>query len=202
MKVIGLCGGSGSGKGSSCEVFRELGIPSIDTDAVYREITASPGDCIAALADEFGSEIITENGSLNRKRLAEIVFSGDDSALRLARLNRIAHKFILDETRRRLAYYEQAGTPAAIVDAPVLFESGFDDECDILICIIADRDVRIARIMARDGITREEAEKRILSQLSDEELISRCDYVISNNYDISHLKTEVKHVLNKILDNN
>lgn len=200
MKIIGLCGGSGSGKGSACNLFRKYGIPFIDTDAVYREITDSPSECVTALEKEFGSEIITESGVLDRKALASIVFSGEGSEHRLARLNEITHKYILDETRRRLDEYRRMDALAAIVDAPVLFESGFDRECDFLVCVIADRDVRIERIMNRDGITREAAERRIDAQLSDEELVSRCDYMIRNDYDLAYLKQEVKAVLKKILE--
>ena len=199
MIIIGLCGGSGSGKGSVCKIFSEFGIPCIDTDAVYREITSAPGECLTALQNEFGIEIITESGALNRKKLASIVFSGEDSKLRLERLNEITHKYILDETKRRLDNYRTMGAAAAIVDAPVLFESGFDRECDVIVLVVAERELRITRIMIRDGITRKEAEQRINSQISDDELMLRCDYMIRNDYDLSYLKQEVKTVLKKIL---
>lgn len=199
MIIIGLCGGSGSGKGSVCKIFSEFGIPCIDTDAVYREITSAPGECLTALQNEFGIEIITESGALNRKKLASIVFSGEDSKLRLERLNEITHKYILDETKRRLDNYRTMGDAAAIVDAPVLFESGFDRECDVIVLVVAERELRITRIMSRDGITRKEAEQRINSQISDDELMLRCDYMIRNDYDLSYLKQEVKTVLKKIL---
>ena len=199
MIIIGLCGGSGSGKGSVCKIFSEFGIPCIDTDAVYREITSAPGECLTALQNEFGIEIITESGTLNRKKLASIVFSGEDSKLRLERLNEITHKYILDETKRRLDNYRTMGAAAAIVDAPVLFESGFDRECDVIVLVVAERELRITRIMSRDGITRKEAEQRINSQISDDELMLRCDYMIRNDYDLSYLKQEVKTVLKKIL---
>ena len=199
MKIIGLCGGSGSGKGSACRIFRECGITCIDTDAIYREITASSSECLTALEREFGSEIIDKKGALNRKLLAEIVFSGEGSESRLVRLNEISHRYILDETRRRLKHYEETGAIAAVVDAPVLFESGFDRECDLIVCVLADKEIRIERIMRRDGISREEAEKRIASQLSDEELINRCDYIIRNDRDLEFLEAEVKSVIKKIL---
>ncbi|MBQ8414000.1 MAG: dephospho-CoA kinase [Clostridia bacterium] len=201
MKIIGLCGGSGSGKGMVCQLFLELGIPSVDTDAVYREITSAPGRCLDALADEFGKDIIGEDGALDRKLLASLVFSGDGAEKRLARLNLISHKFILDETRDRLRSFEKNGANFAIVDAPVLFESGFDSECDGVICVVADREIRIGRIMGRDNITREGAERRIAAQLSDEELISRSDYVIRNNSDICDLRREVIGVYNKLKNN-
>ena len=195
MKVIGLCGGSGSGKGVVCQLFQELGIPFIDTDAVYRELTSSYGPTLKALSEEFGREIITEDNTLNRKALADIVFSGEGSEKRLKRLNEIAHKFILDETRRRLSEFAESGAVASIVDAPVLFESGFDKECNAVVCVIANRDIRLQRVTLRDGISTEEAERRIASQMSDETLIERCDFVIENNSDIHSLRKQVKSVI-------
>ena len=148
------------------------------------------------LRGEFGDEVVNSQGGLDRARLASIVFN-DPS--RLKTLNKIAHSFILDETRRRLAEYRDEGFPAAIVDAPVLFESGFDKECDEIICVLADRDVRIARIMSRDGITRDAAEKRIASQMPDETLISKCDHVIYNNSDIESLREQILSLKNKLI---
>ena len=196
MKVIGLCGGSGSGKGAVSGIFAEIGIPSIDTDAVYREMTLSDSPCMRELRGEFGDEVVNSQGGLDRARLASIVFS-DPSRLKI--LNKIAHSFILDETRRRLAEYRDEGFPAAIVDAPVLFESGFDKECDEIICVLADRDVRITRIMSRDGIARDAAEKRIASQMPDETLISKCDHVIYNNSDIESLREQILSLKNKLI---
>lgn len=196
MKVIGLCGGSGSGKGAVSGIFAEIGIPSIDTDAVYREMTLSDSPCMRELRGEFGDEVVNSQGGLDRARLASIVFN-DPS--RLIKLNKIAHSFILDETRRRLAAYKDEGFSAAIVDAPVLFESGFDKECDEIICVLADRDVRTTRIMSRDGITLDAAEKRIASQMPDETLISKCDHVIYNNSDIESLREQILSLKNKLI---
>ena len=196
MKVIGLCGGSGSGKGAVSRIFAEIGIPSIDTDAVYREMTLSDSPCMRELRGEFGDEVVNSQGGLDRARLASIVFN-DPS--RLKTLNKIAHSFILDETRRRLAEYMDEGFPAAIVDAPVLFESGFDKECDEIICVVADKETRIGRIMSRDGITRDAAEKRIASQMPDETLISKCDHVIYNNSDIESLREQILSLKDKLI---
>ena len=201
MKILGLCGGSGSGKGAVGQLFSEYGIPTIDTDAVYRELTGRPGPCVDALRFEFGSHIITDSGALNRAELARIVFCGEKSSEKLKRLNEIAHRFILDETRRRLYSYEEAGVKIAVVDAPVLYESGFDSECDIVVCVVADMESRIQRIISRDGISEEAARSRIKSQLTDGELISRSDYVINNNSDIENLKREVDRVIKDIINN-
>ena len=201
MKVIGLCGGSGSGKGTVSSFFDKYGIPAIDTDALYRELTSGDSPCTRALSLEFGKEIISDDGSLNRKALGKIVFCGENAENRRKRLNEIAHKYILNEARRRLELFRNNGCPAAIVDAAVLFESGFDSKCDIIISVIADKEIRINRIMSRDNIDRASAIARIDSQLSDEEIISRSDFVIRNVSDLTSLEKRVSEVAKLILEN-
>lgn len=196
MKIIGLCGGSGSGKGTVCSIFRSLGVPSIDTDEVYHELTIHSSDCTRALASELGEDILFADGSLNRRALAGVVFS--DETKRLV-LNRIAHKFVLEECRKRILDFENNGFSAVIVDAPLLFESGFDKECDLLVCVVADELLRIGRITTRDSISAQQAKARIASQLEDDYLISRCDFVINNNSDLVSLEAAVKAVAEKIL---
>ena len=198
MKIIGLCGGSGSGKGVVSSLFLEYNIPSIDTDAVYRELTSGESECLKALSLEFGNEIIADDGALNRKKLASVVFSGDNSSIKLKKLNEITHRFILDEARRRLLQYERQGCCAAIVDAPVLFESGFDDECDFTVCVVADRETRISRIIQRDGISRVAAEQRINSQIPDSELVSKCDYAVYNNSGPDALRPQIERIVELI----
>ena len=199
MKIIGLCGGSGSGKGAVCDLFRQKGILCIDTDLVYRDLTSRSGSLLQELEREFGNEIISDENTLNRKALAKIVFSSVSSNENLKRLNEISHKYILDETRRMLRLEATDGARLSVVDAPVLFESGFDRECDLIVCVVADKDVRINRIIARDGITAEQAEERISSQMSDDELISRSDYVINNNDSLEELKDNVFALIDKLI---
>jgi len=199
LKVIGLCGGSGSGKGTVAAMFSDHGIPCIDTDAVYHGLTSGKSECLDALTDEFGSEILNGDGYLNRKKLSDIVFYGSDSFSKRGALNRISHKFVLDEARRIILEYRKDGKEAVLVDAPLLFESGFDAECDVVICVIADKDVRISRIVARDGISVEEATKRIDSQLTDEYLIAHSDYTIFNSESLIKTRLSVNEIANKIL---
>lgn len=200
MKIIGLCGGSGSGKGTVCEIFSKNQIPAIDTDKIYRELTSADSECLQALKKAFGNDIIASDGALDRRKLATIVFSGTNAASQLEMLNKISHKFILDETRKRLSGFEKNGYKAAIVDAPVLFESGFNEECDILVAVLAKMETRVSRIIFRDGISAENAMQRINSQMSDEELISRCDYIIYNDLDLNALEKEVESCINKIFE--
>lgn len=200
MLIIGLCGSSGSGKGTVGRIFSEYGIPNIDTDAVYSEITSYMSPCLEELAREFGKEIISENNTLNRDVLRKKVFDGDSSHKKRLILNRIAHKFILDETKDRLEKFKMQGLFAVIVDAPLLFESGFDKLCDVIISVVADRERCISRIILRDGISSDDAKKRLATQLSSEELIRLSHFVIENNGDESELKLAVKNVYQNILD--
>ena len=200
MKIIGLCGGSGSGKGFASIYFRELGIPSIDTDQVYHDLICVPSPCVDELSTTFGSSIVDNNGAVNRKALSNIVF-GDNSKARLKKLNEITHRHILDKTRQLIKDYASCGVEAVIVDAPLLFESGFDKECDVTVAIIADRKVRIQRIISRDGISENDAIIRIDAQTSNEELIKRCNYFIENNGDADSLKASVAVIYKKIMDN-
>ena len=195
MKVIGLCGGSGSGKGTVSSIFKKHGIPSIDTDALYREMTSGDSPCMQALKDAFGNEIVNADGGLDRAGLAAVVFG---NAEKLKLLNRIAHSFILDETRRILGEYRSAGYEATIVDAPVLYESGFDSECDTVICVVADTDARVRRIIQRDGISRVAAEQRINSQIPDSELVSKCDYAVYNNSGPDALRPQIERIVELI----
>ena len=198
MLVIGLAGGTGSGKGAASQLFSERGLAVVDTDAVYAELTAGKSECLIELAREFGEEIISENGSLNRTKLADLVFSGEGKELRRAKLNAIAHRHILAKTRSMISRFSEEGYPAVIIDAPLLFESGFDKECDITVCVIADTDIRISRIMARDGILREAAERRIAAQIPNDRLVDMCDHSLENNGELCDLSERVDLLLKKI----
>lgn len=200
MKVIGLCGGSGSGKGSVAEFFKAYGIHSVDTDMVYREITSAGGKCLKALVSQFGDSIIAADGSLDRSRLRTLVFEGDGAEDRRLILNRISHKFILDRTEEILCGFKKRGDVAAIVDAPLLFESGFNKKCDIILAVIADEEVRINRIIGRDGISIAEAKKRIRSQISNDRLMELSDYHIVNNGNFSELEEQVRQIAEQIIN--
>ena len=200
MKIIGLCGGSGSGKGTVCAEFARLGIPSVDTDAVYHELTSRESECLSELVSAFGDKIITKSHTLDRKALADVVFGASSSDEKRALLNKISHKHILKRTGEILDSYRSDGVRGAIVDAPLLFESGFDKECDVTVAVLADRDLRVRRIMRRDGISEERAIARISSQLSDEELSFRCDFVIVNNGEEDSLSQKVAELAEKIFE--
>ena len=195
MKVIGLCGGSGAGKGTVCDLFKEIGIRSIDTDKVYHSMISTDSECTKELVSVFGNTIYAHPG-IDRAALREIVFKSQNN---LKKLNEITHKHILSEVREFIK--ASSDCEAVIIDAPLLFESGFDKECDVTVCVIADSDVRIARIMKRDNISSDVANARISSQISNDLLVQMCDHSIDNSSTVSALRKKVYELKNKLFDN-
>ncbi len=177
--VIGLTGPTGAGKGVVSGICRRWGIPSIDTDAVYHALLNPPSACLDELVSAFGTGICNPDGTLNRPALAAIVFA-PDAGDRLERLNRITHHFVLDRVRALCREYGEAGAPAVLVDAPLLYESGFDAECDRVLAVLAAPDTRLCRIMARDGISMDAALARLRAQKPDS-FYGRADGVLHND---------------------
>ncbi len=194
MIVIGLCGRSGAGKSTVSEMMERLGAAVIDTDKVYREICVSGSDCLSEICERFG-DVTQKDGSLDRAKLSSIVFS-DKKAL--SDLDAISHKYIREETESRLQKYSRLGYKAAVVDAPLLFESGFDRLCDYTVCVVAGDETYIPRIMRRDGIEEGAARQRLLSQKSENELRLLCDFVIENDGGTDELYGRVTAIYNKI----
>ena len=199
MKIIGLTGGSGAGKGEVCKAFMGFGIESIDTDKIAREATRKGGDCLRELAENFSGIILNAYGGLDRKKLAELAFISEE---KLELLNKITHKYILNECKRIMLDMENAGRKAVIVDAPLLFESGFDKSCDIIISVVADLEKRTERIIKRDNITSEQAELRIKNQKNDDFFIANSDYVVYNNSDYADIYIQVSKIYDNIAGEN
>lgn len=196
MVIIGLCGSSGSGKGYVCERFFHHGVGFIDTDLVYRERVLVNRDCVDELVNSFGNGIL-ENGCVNKKRLATMVFEGEDASARLQMLNQITHKYIKIETEALISFHREKGFPAVLVDAPVLFESGFDKMCHVTLCVTAPYEEKIARIVKRDGTTKEKAQARLQAQISDAELRKMCTFEIDNKNG-SDLEAQIVSILEKL----
>lgn len=194
MLTIGLTGPSGAGKGTVASLFAPHGILSIDTDKVYHDLLIPPSPCLDELAARFGGHILNPDGTLDRKALAAYVFApGNEDEL--SDLNRITHAYVLNVTRSICRELEQQGCAGVFVDAPLLFESGFDRECDTTLAVLADPDVRLARIMARDGLTITQAQARMAAQKPDGYYIERAKHVICNNGATDELLSEVSRLL-------
>lgn len=194
MLTIGLTGPSGAGKGMIASLFAPHGILSIDTDKVYHDLLIPPSPCLDELAARFGQRIMNPDGTLNRKVLAAHVFAQGHEA-ELAELNRITHAYVLDMTRSICRELKAQGCVGVFVDAPLLFESGFDRECDTTLAVLADPDVRLARIMARDGLTLAEAKARMAVQKPDSYYTERAHHILHNNGAADDLLHEVSRLL-------
>ena len=175
MLIVGLTGASGSGKGYLCSLLDDADICIIDTDRVYHKMISSPSPCVDALVSAFGDRIKNDMGGIDRSVLAGIVFLSEQ---KLGLLNSIAHSFIRERCNEII---ESCDAKIVILDAPVLFESGFDSMCDVTVGVVASEDIRVERIMKRDSISRERACARIRSQHSDDWFRKNCDIIIENN---------------------
>lgn len=191
MVIIGLTGGSGSGKTTFCELLAERGVYVINADKVARRVVEPGKPALDEVVREFGTDILFEDGTLNRKKLGGIVFSDKE---KLELLNKITHKYIAEEIKREI---ETVKEDIVVIDAPALIESGTIHWCDYVIALVADRQVRISRIMKRDGLTREEAQARIDSQRSDSEYTQYADIVLDNSGDEA-LEIMADNILRKI----
>lgn len=172
-KIIGLTGGIGSGKTTVSEMFRELGVPVYIADEAARRITAQP-EVQQLIASTFGSEIAEADGTINRKKLAGIVFSDPN---RLKMLNDIVHPLVKRDFQKWLS---QQKAPFVIREAAILFESGTNIDCDQVITVTAPLELRISRVMERDQTTRAEVMTRMANQWPESQKIALSDYVITN----------------------
>lgn len=198
MTVIGLTGSSGAGKSLVASILTKKGLPVIDADAIYHEILASGGACTDELVDAFGKEILDPRGLVDRHALASAVFGKPQTELLLHTLNDITHKYVMREIEKTLQTLQRNGTRFAVLDAPLLFEANADLLCDLVIGVVAREEAREARIVCRDGITTDEAQKRLRAQKSDEFYRSRCDHIIENDTDQATLEKNVFALLEKI----
>lgn len=190
MKIIGLTGGSGAGKTLVSQRFVALGAGTVDADAVYRDLCDTCRPMLDELAAAFGP-ILTPEGRLDRPALAGIVFADPDK-LRL--LSSLTFPYIRAASEKALAALEQQGVPVALYDAPTLFQTGADALCEDVIGVIASRETRIARIMARDGLTRDAACARIDSQPDESFYRQRCRYIVENNGSVDELNAQAARV--------
>lgn len=194
MKIIGLTGSSGAGKSFCSNFFSKYDIPCIDTDSIYHKLLILPSKCADELIKAFGKDIVDDQNTINRKKLADIVFdNGNRSQLEL--LNQITHKFVIEKAKEIIKTYQSQNKIATVIDAPLLFESEFDKFCDFTIAIVADKQNRIKRIMERDSLSHDAVLKRINAQPSDDFYFSRAKYTIHNNADNVQLNQQLKKIL-------
>ncbi|MBR2079798.1 MAG: dephospho-CoA kinase [Clostridia bacterium] len=177
MKVYGLTGKTGAGKSTVALKLAKLGFYIVDGDVIARGITEKGKPALNELANEFGCDIIESDGSLNRKLLASRAFKDKEST---AKLNSITHPLIKKEFEAELMKAQNEGFAFAVIDAAALLESSCKDLCEKIIVVTAPEDIRLARILKRDNITKAQALIRINAQFPDEYYNEKADILIRN----------------------
>lgn len=193
--VIGLTGPTGSGKSTVAGIFRDWGIPVIDADIVSREAVEPGQPALLELNKAFSDDIIAKDGSLNRSELARRAFSSEDN-VRL--LNSIVHPFVMERIEDTLAELRASGARVVLLDAPLLYEAGAERLCNRALAVLAPFNVRLSRIMTRDGITEEDARLRMNAGKDDEYYKARANDIIYNTGDEKMLRQDTKVFIKKL----
>ncbi len=195
MIKIGLTGPTGAGKSTVAAYFADAGFSVIDADKAARQVTAVGSPTLAVLAEAFGADIINSDGSLDRAALAARAFV---SPAQTEKLNSITHPAILSLMQEEMDALESAGQKAVIIDAPLLFEAGLDRVCDLTVAVLAGKDTRRARIMARDGIQADVADRRIAAQPEERFYLDRAGNILYNDDDTKNLEKQMAVLLKEI----
>jgi dephospho-CoA kinase len=194
LTIVGVTGGTGSGKTTALSVIREMGGLTVDADAVYHELLAGSAPMYEALNARFPGAI--PPGTRDTKALGQLVFS-DPEALR--DLNAITHRFVGGEIGGRLSDWARRGNTLAAVDAIALLEGGLGAVCKATLGVVAPRELRVARLMKREGISRAYAELRISAQKPDEFFVRNCDYIAVNDGTESEFKDKCRKLFEKMI---
>jgi len=196
MRVFGLTGNIGSGKSTVAAMLRDAGIPVLDADRISRQVTAPGERAYDPVVRSFGKEIVRDDGSIDRKRLGEIVFA--DPASR-ERLEKITHPAILEAMKEAIDGIEREGHHAAVVEAALIHESGRKGLFEAVISVTCDRETAISRLAARDGMSRGQVEARLRAQMDAGRKAEASDYVIDNSGEIEATRRQVAALAGELL---
>lgn len=196
LYVVGLTGPTGSGKSEVARVLADHHISVIDADVLARRVMEPGSPCLKDLVQAFSEDILNEDGSLNRRQLAKRAFATpEDSQL----LNSITHPYIIDLTKSILMRMEQMHELAAVIDAPLLFESGMDSICDMTVAVVAPFAIRLQRVLQRDaGLTEAQARARMQAQQPEEYYISRAAVVLHGGGELQELREQANRLAEEI----
>ena len=195
LTILGITGGTGCGKTTALRTLEELGALIIDCDAVYHGLLIENKEMLAEIDSAFPG--VVTGGVLDRKALGAVVFSDAEA---LARLNGITHSYVGREIDRLLESWALSGGRLAAIDAIELFGGTLARRCKATFAVLADRDKRIERIMARDGITREYAALRVDAQKPDSYFEEKCDYILKNNSTEEEFREKCRSKFLEVID--
>ncbi|NIP30048.1 MAG: dephospho-CoA kinase [Candidatus Dadabacteria bacterium] len=192
MKIYGLTGKVGSGKSTVAEIFKQLGAYIIDADQIARKIVEPGSIALKELVDMFGEKILSRDGTLERKKLAKIVFNDKK---KLETLNKITHPKILEQIRNEILTSYEKGYKITIIEAALIGSSGqLQNLLNGIILVSSNREDQIRRVKIRDNLTEKEVEDIIDSQQADNLDYDKADYIIRNISDLKNLKEQVERI--------
>ena len=194
--VVGITGGIGCGKSMAAAYLAELGAIHIDADGISRALTAQNGAVLEQIRKLFGDSVFSEDGSLNRRALGDLVFS--DPAAKRA-LEGVIHPLVQRIAMDKIEESGKNGARVAVLNVPLLFETGMDVLCDETWTLTAPADVQLARVMERDGLTREQAISRIESQMAMEDRNARATRVINSDRPIEKTRSELNQLYQQLI---
>lgn len=192
MIILGITGGSGCGKTTVSEILSKKGVDIIDCDEVARKIVEPKQPALYEIKAVFGNDYIKPDGTLDRKKMADLVFNSPKSLLKL---NEITHKYVAEYID---LYIKNSNSDIVAIDAAALIESGIYKKCDYVLGVLAEKSVRLERIMNRDNLSYDEAKSRINAQKSDEFYVEKSNYIIYNNGDLDKTNEQITKILNEI----
>ncbi|NLL66676.1 MAG: dephospho-CoA kinase [Clostridiaceae bacterium] len=190
MKIIGVTGGIGAGKSSVSAIMEELGAIVIDADLISKQVVEPGKPAWLEIKEAFGEDFIRRDKTLDRKKIAKEVFASKEKKLLL---EKIIHREVIAVIKEKLATMQEYGYNGIVVmDVPIPVKEGFLDTVDRVWVVVSDDEIRLNRVMARGGISRDDAENRIKSQLTQEEYKALAHVVIENNGSIEELREKVQ----------
>ena len=184
---VAVTGGAGSGKTSVCNRLKELGVKVISADEMAREAVAPGSEALTKIIRFFGEKVVLSDGTLNRKILRRMI-TDDDARLTL---ERVLHHEITKLIQKNVACAEKEGCRIVVIEVPLLFELDMKERFDRVVVVIADKELRVKRLMERDQTSRDAAKDLINVQMPDEEKIGRADYVVWNEGSMEKLVESV-----------
>jgi dephospho-CoA kinase len=192
--TIGLTGGIASGKSTVSNMLKDLGFPVIDADVIAREVVEKGEPAYLDIVQEFGEDILEQDGAINRVKLGEIIFNHEEKR---KALNAIVHPAVRKRMTEQKEHFIESGSRAVILDIPLLFESKLTYLVDKTLLVFVNKDIQLQRLMERNHFSEQEALSRIQSQMPITEKVPLADEIINNNGSVDDTKQQLIDVLKK-----